>query len=240
MSRARLIPSLNYRGKGIVDMSVPNHVLRGFSKIEVHLASNINDAQIAPIKAFEVDYDLTFMSPSVRQLRRQVDENNVEVTRFLFDPNDYATPFVPNTARISRDSEVAFLRLRGVYADGTLSDFGGIVAIPPFDFFATGAPVFTFSGNAPDLVTNGVIPDNLGVGSMNLHLPYYSQTINITNLASPQGPPLFVSFHGGMSPTVLRAGENMTLTSSGAPEMFFSGDGGSPLFTVRASIVNRG
>jgi hypothetical protein len=38
----------------------------------------------------------------------------------------------------------------------------------------------------------------------------------------------------------LRPGESFSLTGGGAPEMFFASDGGTPLFTVRASLVNKG
>lgn len=240
MSRARLIPSLNYRSKGLVDMSVPNSILDRFDQIDVHIASNLNDALTAPLYAFTVDFDVTFMSESVRRLGRQVEEPNLDITRFIFDPNDYATPFVPNTSRIPTDEEIAFLVLRGSTRDGTKYEFGPVTAVTPFDFFTTGNPVFTASGNAPDIGTNGTIPDVLSEGALNLHLPYYSQTLSITNLDNAQGSALFVSFHPGMSPSILRPGETFTMTSGGAPEIFFAGDSDSPLFTVRTSIVNRG
>ena len=44
MSRSRLIPSLNYRSKGVVDMTLSNQVLKGFDLVEVYIASNVNDA----------------------------------------------------------------------------------------------------------------------------------------------------------------------------------------------------
>lgn len=221
-------------------MSVPNSILDRFDQIDVHIASNLNDALSAPLFAFSVDFDLTFMSESVRRLGRQVEEPNLDITRFIFDLNDYATPFIQNTARIPTDDEIAYLVLRGASNDGTKYDFGPVTAVTPFDFFSTGNPVFTASGNAPNIGTNGAIPDVLSEGALNLHLPYYSQTLSITNLDSAQGSALFVSFHPGMSPSILRPGETFTLTSGGAPEIFFAGDSGAPLFTVRTSVVNRG
>ena len=35
MSRGRLIPSLNYRSKGLIDMSIHNGVLRGMDMVNV-------------------------------------------------------------------------------------------------------------------------------------------------------------------------------------------------------------
>ena len=36
------------RSKGLVDMSVPNSILDRFDQIDVHIASNLNDALTAP------------------------------------------------------------------------------------------------------------------------------------------------------------------------------------------------
>ncbi len=241
MSRSRLIPSLNYRSKGVVDMTLSNQVLKGFDLVEVYVASNVNDAHTSPLLAFSFPVDQTFMSPSVRRLGRQVEENNLDLTRFIIDLNDYATAYQLNTARIPTDTHVSYIRVRGrLKSSGNFSILGPITAIPPYDFVSTGNPVFTFTGNAPDLGTNGIVPDTLDTGCMNVHLPMYSQTINVANLASVGGKNLFLSFHAGMSPTMLRPGESFSLTGGGAPEMFFASDGGTPLFTVRASLVNKG
>jgi hypothetical protein len=221
-------------------MSLPNSILDRYDAIEVFIASNLNDALNAPLFAFSVDFDLTFQSPSVRKLQRQIEEPNLDLTRFIFDLNDYATPFAPQTSRIPTDDEIAYVVLRGASNDGTKYEFGPITSVCPFDFLSTGNPVFTSSGNAPDMATNGIIPDVMGEGTLNLHLPYYSQTLNITNLDNAQGSLLYLSFHPGMSPSVLRPGEVFTLTGAGAPEFFLGGDGGTPLFTIRTSIVNRG
>ena len=221
-------------------MSLPNSILDRYDSIDVHIASNLNDAINAPLFAFNVEFDVTFQSSSVRKLQRQIEEPNLDLTRFIFDLNDYATPFVPNTARIPTDDEIAYIVLRGASNDGTKYDFGPVTAVCPFDFLSTGNPVFTCSGNAPNLNTNNVIPDNMGEGSLNLHLPYYSQTLSITNLDNAQGSLLFLALHPGMSPSILRPGETFTLTGAGAPELFLGGGSDTPLFTVRTSIVNRG
>jgi len=241
MSRARLVPSLNYRSKGVIDMSIPNSTLNSYINIQVAIASNINDAQSAPINAFKVGYDEFFSSDSVRLLKRGIDENNQDVTRFVFDLNDYATPFTVGVARIPGDEEVSYIRIRAEITPGVFTDYGPIVCVPPYDFFSTSHPTFTCSGNAPDLGTDAIIPDNLGVGCMNLHLPYYSQSIQVANLSSTAtGTVLFLSFHPGMSPTIVRPGEEFSLTGAGAPELFLGSDGGTPLFTVRTSLVNMG
>lgn len=222
-------------------MSIPNSTLNSYINIEIAITSNINDAQNAPLNAFKVRYDDVFSSESVRVLKRVVDENNQDVTRFVFDLNDYATPFVPGASRIPSDEESAFIRVRAEITPGVYTEYGPIVCVPPYDFFSTSHPTYTCTGNAPDLATGGVIPDNLGIGCLNIHLPLFSQSIQVSNLSSfADGMVLFLSFHPGLSPTVILPGQEMSLTGAGAPELFLGSDGGTPLFTIRTSLVNKG
>lgn len=241
MSRPRLLPSLNYRSKGIVDMSIPNEVLRGYDLIEVAAASNLNDAQNNPVSIFTATINQTFLSPTPARLRRVVDESNRDLTRFIFSFDDYATPFVANTPRVPNDSEQGYIRIRArLHGTNNFTDYGPIVAVHPFDFMSTGNPVFTATANAPDLGVAGQVPDTLSTGCMNIHLPYYSQTLSVTNLTSAGGSPLYLTFHAGMNPSILRPGETFVLTGAGAPEIFAAGDGDTPLFTIRTAVVNRG
>jgi len=237
MSRSRLVPSLVRRSKGLVDMTIANGSCGVYKSIEFHMASNLNDAFTAPLLAFTVDVGRVFRSSSAHILKRQIDQSDLNLTRALFDINDYSTPFVLNTARIPGDHETCYIVLRGVFSDGTKGPYGPITALPPYDFFSTGNPTFTCSGNAPDLQTNGVIPDVLGEGCVNLHLPMYSQSVNVTNLGTNI---VFITFHPGLSPSILRPGETLGLTGAGAPEFFIGSDGGTPLVTMRVSTVNRG
>ena len=242
MSRGRLTPSLNYRNKSFIDMHISTISLRNMTGIEVYGASNINDAQSNPAFMFTVPYDITFYSESLRRGRKYgAEESHRDQTRFIFTLDDYSTVPIANQTRIPPDDNICFIRVRGVYPDGTFSAFGPIVAVPPYDFFGVTAPMFTVIGNAPNLNTNGVIPDVLDAGAMNLHLPYFSQTVNIQNIESAQGGSnLFFSCSAGMSPSILRPGENFTLTSGSVPEFFLAGESGTPTFTIRSSVVNRG
>jgi len=51
---------------------------------------------------------------------------------------------------------------------------------------------------------------------------------------------MFISFNPGMSPSILRPGESLTITSGAVGEFFLAGQTGDPLFTIRCSVVNRG
>jgi hypothetical protein len=86
---------------------------------------------------------------------------------------------------------------------------------------------------------------------MNVHLPYFSQTVQVVNLDG--GDTLFMSFHPGMTPTEVPAGKEIGLTGAGVPEIFalcYEGDGIDTLmangdtmgvrFTIRMSLVNAG
>lgn len=242
MSRGRLIPSLIYRSKGLIDMSLSNANLRGMDQITVFGASNINDAFNNPVEMFSVPYDRTFKSPFITRSKLGVEESHRDQTRFVFNVNEYTTTFKANTPRIPTDNEMLFIRVRGRLASTQENtDFGPVVGVVPYDFFSLTAPVFTAMGNAPNLDAGNTIPDTLGNGALNFHLPSFSQTLNIQNLDSPQGGSnMFISFNPGMSPSMLRPGEALTLTSGAVGEFFIAGQSGTPLFTLRCSVVNRG
>lgn len=242
MSRGRLLPSLNYRSKNVVDMSVSNTILRNITDVEIHGASNLNDAFLNPSLMFSVRTGRSFVSSSLRQTRiRGQEDTKRDQTRFLFNLDDFASVPQVGQTRIPPDSDVAYLRLRGVLPDGSTTAFGPIVVVPPYDFFGVTVPYFTTIGNVPDLDTNGVIPDTLGVGALNIHLPYFSGTFNIKNFSQAQGGQnIFFSLSAGMSPSMLRPGEELSLTGVSVPEVFVGSDGGTPLFSIRCGIINRG
>ena len=242
MSRGRLIPSLIYRSKGLIDMTLPNANLRGMDQITIYGASNLNDARINPVEMFSVPYDRTFRSPFITNAKLGVEESQRDQTRFTFNLNEYSTTFKANTPRIPPDDQMLYLRVSGrMKATQENTDFGPIVGVVPYDFFSMTAPIFTAIGNAPNINSGNDIPDSLGAGCLNFHLPNFSQTLNIQHLDSPQGGSnMFISFHPGMSPSILRPGESLTLTSGAVGEFFLAGQTGTRLFTLRCSVGNRG
>lgn len=249
MSRGRLVPSLNNRNKSVIDMSFKNEVLRGFDYIEIWGASTVDDAYYRPLKLFEVVVGAGFRSPSLRRSTKIALDSNYEHTRFYFDLGDYATVGSP---RVPSDNEVLFVRIRGHFTNGLFSDYGPIVCVPPYDFFTTTHPTFTFTAHAPQWNLNEGVPENLGQGSMNIHLPYFSQTVQVVNLDTVS--PLWMSFHPGMTPTEVGAGREVGLTGAGVPEIFALSYAGAGLntalteggqvrgvrFTIRMSLVNAG
>jgi len=253
MSRARLVPSLNLRQKSLVDMSFKNEVLRGFDYIEIWGASTVNDAHYNPVKLFDVPVGAGFRSPSLKRSTRIALDSNVDHTRFYFDLGDYATVGSP---RIPTDNEVSYIRIRGHFANNNLfSAYGPIVCVPPYDFFTTTHPTFTFTANAPQVPAGvldaGDFPENLGEGCMNVHLPYFSQTVQVVNLDGDDV--LYISFHPGMTPTEVPAGGEIGLTGAGIPEIFAcslpesgldvladNGEKKGVKFTIRMSLVNAG
>ena len=165
MSRGRLLPSLNYRSKNVVDMSISNTILRNITDVQIHGASNLNDAFLNPSLMFSVKAGRSFVSKSLRQARiRGQEDTKRDQTRFLFNLDDFASVPQAGQTRLPPDSDVAYIRLRGLLPDGSTTELGPIVVVPPYDFFGVTVPYFTTIGSAPDLDTNGVIPDTLGVG----------------------------------------------------------------------------
>lgn len=219
-------------------MSLPNENLRGMEYIEVYAASNINHAISGPVKMFEVRYDYTFRSNFIVRSGRHVEESHRNQTRFIFDLDEYAqAPVNPAVARIPTDDQICFIRIRGkMKGIAQFTDLGPIVAVVPHDFFGVTSPVFSCTGNSVNMGTS--LPDYLSQDAVNLHLPHFSQTVSIENLDAADD--LLVSFAPGMSPTVVKPGKQVALTGSAVPEFFIGGLDGTPQFTIRCSVVNRG
>jgi hypothetical protein len=236
MSRGRLAPSLNARSKGLVDMSLKNDLLRAMDQIEVAGASNVTTAYNNPKSMFTVKVGSSFRSITIKTTKTLADENNRDLTRWIFDPNDYADtlPVNPLDTKLPSDTDVLYIRVRGKYRHNQQwSDYGPIICVPPFDFFTTAHPVFTFTGTAPALADE---PDVMDFGTMNIHLPYFSHTISVLNLDDTDSS--YVAFHPGMNPTIIRPYGEIGLTGGGAPELFIAGAGDEIRFTVRMVLVN--
>ena len=67
MSRGRLLPSLNYRSKGVIDMSISDTILRNVETLEVHGASSLNDAFLNPSLLFSLKTGRTYLSPTLKK-----------------------------------------------------------------------------------------------------------------------------------------------------------------------------
>jgi len=151
-------------------------------EIRVYGASNLNDAFNNPLEILRTKYDVNFKSSSILSQRLRVEESNRDLTRMVFNLNDFST--APANPRIPTDEEVCFIRLRGrMKATGELTDFG----------------------------------------------PVLDDTDS-----------LYVSCAPGMSPTIIRPLDTLGITGGAVPEFFLAGDGATPQFTIRASLVNRG
>jgi hypothetical protein len=241
MMRGRLIPSLNYRNKGVLDFSVPNLSQRNLISLQVYGASNVDAAFTNPRLMFTARAGKAFMSPSLIASKYKAQEDTKrDSTRIFINLDDYATVPALGETKIPNDGEIIYLRLRGVLQGGDLTDFGPITAIPPYDFLSVTIPVFTCIATAPNLNTAGVIPDTLDQGSLNLSLLNFSQTLNLKNLEADGGSSLYYSFSPGMNPSILRPGEEIGLTGVTAPDLYVGGDTDEVLFTLRCGIVNKG
>lgn len=247
MTRQRDFPSIQYRSTNMVNMTFP--IVPGSSKFRVNGAARINDAYgnvagvggFGTISMFEVMSGATFRSPSVLSRKLPaVDESNTNLSRVVYDPDDYSTPNSAVASYLPSDDNVAFLRIQRYNDAGAayLSE-GPIMVLPPYDFFTTRGPVITLTGKAPNLAIGAFpsnIPDIMPPEVMNFLLPGYLSTISIVNLSSTL--PLFFSLHPGMAPSVLLPNQEMSLNGGGSPELFVACPNGNPWFTVRASVIN--
>lgn len=247
MTRQRDIPSVQYRSPNVVNMLLPERP--GSAKVRVLGAARLNDAYGAvsgttgfgTIVMFETPTGSTYTSTSIRKRGAYgpADTNRGQ-TRMIFDPDDFTTPVDPAASYLPSDDNVLFLRVETYNnAAGIYSPQGPILIVPPYDFWTTKGPVVTVTGMCPNLdigVFPPNLPDTLGPGLLNFLLPGYLSTVSISNLDATH--PLFFSFHPGLPPSVLKPGQDMTLTGGGSPELFLAAPNGNPWFTLRASAIN--
>lgn len=239
MSRGRLIASLNSRRKGLIDISLPNESLRSFDIIEIYGASNIDDSFNSPRKILEARVGSTFVSPFASKIHAPIDESNRAITRIFFNLDEYSTTPKALTTRIPTDEEVCYIRIRGrIKGTNQFSDFGPIVVIPPYDFYSLPNPVITMVGTCPNIGT--AIPDSLGVGALNIHLPNFTSNFNLKNLSAVAAEDILFTCSPGMTPSVVPPIEDFVLNSSTVGEFFIGGLNSTPKFTLRCAITNMG
>jgi len=247
MTRQRDIPNIQYRGPNQVNLTIP--IQPGIEFFELRGASRLNDAygNVAGVGGFgtlpimRVPNGGQARSKAIQSRRLPaIEESGRRLSRIVFDPDDFATPFNPAASYLPPDENTVFLRVAPfVTSTGAFMAEGPIMIVPPPDFFSTKEPVFTVSGIAPNLNIGAFppnIPDVMPPESLNFMLPAYNTTLSIRNL-DPLVP-LFFSCHPGVSPTVVPGGTDVSVTGAGTPEFFFAAPNGNPWFTVRVAVVN--
>lgn len=250
MTRQREIPSVLYRHQNQINMTFP--VLPGVQKIRVSGAARLNDAYgnfagvggggVLPM--FEVLSGATYKSPSLMARKLpSLEDINREATRMVFDPDDFATPAqAPGTSYLPTDDQTIFIRISTWNPVASAwNPPGPIMAIPPYDFMTTKQPTFTVSGIAPNLNIGAFppnIPDFLPPTVLNFLLPAYGETVSVEDLEAVGGLPIFVSYHPGVPPMVVRPDHEVCLTGAGVPEFFIACPNGNPWFTIRLAITN--
>jgi hypothetical protein len=251
MTRQRDLPSIQYRSQNQINLTLPQRI--GVDNFQIGGAARLNDAYgthmgvtgSGTIPMFKIPNGGEFRSRGILTRRLPaVEESNRKLSRAVFDLDDFATPVqAPPLGYIPNDDQTLFIRAAPFNtASASYGPEGPIVAVLPYDFFSTKEPIFTVTGQAPNLGLGAFppnLPDFLIPGVMNFMVPAYSTTISIRNLDPiAGGHPLFVSFHPGMPPTVLMPGDDVSLTGAGAPEFFVASTGGNPWFTIRMAVVN--
>lgn len=249
MTRQRDILSIPYRSQGQINMVLPK--APGYEYYEIRGAARLNDAYGAvagvpgfgTLPMFRVLNGGDFRSKAI-QMRRlpAIEESSRNLTRMVYDPDDYATPVIVGASYLPSDEVTAFLRVAPFdQASQTFLPEGPIVIVPPYDFFSTKEPIFTITGVAPNMGIGPFppnIPDIMPLSVMNFMLPAYSTTLSVFNLDPIGGTPLFVSFHPGCPPTVVQPQQDISLTGAGSPEFFIGAPNGNPWFTIRVAVVN--
>ena len=249
MTRQRDISSIQDRGPNQVNLTIP--VQPGIEYFELRGAARLNDAYgnvagvggggALPMMRVLNGGETRSRSVLSRRLPA-IEESRRKLSRIVFDPDDFSTPVAPGGSYLPSDDNVTFLRVAPYdpVAGAFLAE-GPIVIVPPPDFFSTKEPLFTITGIAPNLNIGAFPPNIVDVmppDVLNFMLPAYSTSISLVNLDPVGGKTLFVSYHPGMTPTVIPPGGEMSLTGLGVPEFFLASPDGNPWFTIRLAVVN--
>jgi len=208
-----MIPNIITRRKNIIDIYIPSSP--GATKWRFQAAENVNDAY-GPLNGVggagtDLMFDVfagpssTFRSPSIQKRKVQYPENIRNVTRVIFDPDDYSLP----TNTIPSDTQTMFMTLQQSPDGGvTWSPEGTILMVPPPTFYGIMNPILTISGLTPGLGGSLMAGDIPPPGSMRVALPSYSKSITVLNLSGSTSILIsfgkdrpFMEIGGGITPS---------------------------------------
>tara|TARA_R110000824_G_scaffold111593_1_gene260208 strand:+ start:2061 stop:2747 length:687 start_codon:yes stop_codon:yes gene_type:complete len=215
------------RHPGVIDLAINNNP--AFQSVRVGAALTTTAALAGTTAMMTVPTGATFRSRTLRRNRiNLVEESNRGLTRIAYDPTDFASATIPG------DTQVVFLRVRGIDYGGVVLAEGPILIVPPPGFFQSGRRALIVNGTAPDVsaLASNLPPQD----AMWLDLPKFSARIEIHNNDGANG--LAVSLGEGTQEFIIAFGESQTFEQAGASLISLRGVGGAVVFRATFALVN--
>lgn len=243
--------SMTRRRANLIELEVRNDP--GSSRYGIYAASNLMDAYggVAgvggknPALVAEVAFQNGFASSTLTNMARYQSSLSSTPTdpksKVLLDMDQHSRPSTSSDAKVPSDDETTFLRCRRFYDSGGWGSYGTILVVPPYDFYTTKSPIFTLTGKCPNLNVGSSLanlPDSLSGDVLNFRVGGWLQTVSMVNLDDTH--PIYFSFHPGVSPSVLKPGQELSLTGGALPELYVASPTGNPWFTFRGCLANAG
>ena len=214
------------RHPGVVDLSVRSRA--GVASYVFGAALTLDAAHAGAGAIQTLAKDATYRSRTLaRNGKNRVEESNRGLTRFSYDPVDYASATVPG------DASISFLTVSEVDTAGNNLGPGRILVIPPPGFFASGRSMLPLSGTAPNVsgLSSGLPPAD----AMAVDFPRFTDDVTIYNDGADS---LYIAFMKGTPEIEITTGENLSFTQTGATTLFIRGDGATVAFRLIAVLVN--
>lgn len=238
-----IIGNIRERQPNYVDMVIPKE--KGIIQYKVGAASTLNDAYgntngvggVETVDLFEIGSGSEYRSSSIKSKKLHIAHGSGRdrnLTRMIFDPEDFFDPAdaTPN------DEQLMFMRIQKFSeALGDYEPKGPINVILPKHFVQGVRPVLTLHGTAPALNTDSVAGSYAHENAMHFHLPMFSSSVYIKNLAGAGGANLHVSFNPGLPMIEVSPQDTIGLYDVNVMEVLVSCDGALAADAVNFNMV---
>jgi len=222
-----IAPRLVQRSANLIDIAIPRRP--GVASYSLGSQVTLTDAWAGTTEFATVVAGRWMRSPSlVRGGVGWYPDSMQGLTRFSFDPTDYAS------ATMNGDTAMQYLTVTELDAAGNDLSTSPVLVVPPSNFFATGRATLVLKGTTL-AVADG--PDGFPPpGSGRVLLPLFADEVTFYETGSN---PMFVALGEGTPEFTVPTGESRQLTEAGAWNLFIRGGTGAAAdFEATISMVN--
>jgi hypothetical protein len=215
------------RHTGFIDLSVRTRA--GVGSYVFGAALTLDAAYAGTTAMKTLPRNRTYRSRTLRQSGRdRVEESNRGLTRFAYDPVDYASATIPG------DDDITFVRVTEVDLAGNNLGEGPILAVPPAGYFGSGRSSIVLNGTAPAL--SGRASNLPPTTAMAVDFPRFTDEVRIFNDDGTNS--IFMAFGYGSQEIEIPAETDLIFPQTGVSLVLLRGEGGACAFRMAVVLVN--
>lgn len=222
-----IAPRLVQRSAELIDIAIPTRP--GVASFTLGSEVTLTDAWAGTTNFASIVAGRWTKSPSlVRGGVGSYPDSMRGLTRFSFNPNDYAS------VTMNGDTAMQYLTVEEFDAAGNSLSLSPVLVVPPSVFFATGRATLILKGTTPAVAAG---PDGFPPpGAGRLLLPLFADEVTFYETGAN---PMFVALGEGTPEFTVPTGESRQLTEAGAWNLFMRGDAAAAAtFEATISLVN--